>query len=414
MVQSDETIDTADKGGPLGPPRKAAPRRRLAGVLVVVAAVVAAGALWREVIGSSDVEGVLMLSGRIEGDDAAVGTRTGGRVLEVRVHEGDAVKAGDVIAVLDDEQIRARVDQARASLTEAEARAAAARNQIEVLQEQLVQAELQTDQAQADAQGRVSQAEADLAAAEARLAREQAALRIAEFDRDAYTQLAESGAVSRRQAQQAISGEEQQSAAVAAAQRGVDAAKAGVATAKANLSNRDIRAAQGAATRRQIQQQRAEVESALAQVARARAQLVEAEANRDYLTVEAPFDGTVVTRIAEPGEVVVPGTPVVTLVDLTRVYLRGFIPEGRIGEVKVGQPARVYLDSSPDAPIPASVSRIDPEATFTPENTYFREDRVKQVVGVKLMLEGAVGFAKPGMPADGEILVSGEWTSDRP
>jgi HlyD family secretion protein len=73
----------------------------------------------------------------------------------------------------------------------------------------------------------------------------------------------------------------------------------------------------------------------------------------------------------------------------------------------VGQPARVYLDSAPAAPIDAVVMRIDPQATFTPENTYFREDRVKQVVGLKLLLRGATGFAKPGMPADGEILVDG-------
>jgi HlyD family secretion protein len=89
--------------------------------------------------------------------------------------------------------------------------------------------------------------------------------------------------------------------------------------------------------------------------------------------------------------------------------LRGFIPEGQIGRIKVGQPARVYLDSNPNEPVDAVVERIDPQATFTPENTYFREDRVKQVVGMKLHLKGAVGFAKPGMPADGEILVSGAW-----
>jgi HlyD family secretion protein len=72
----------------------------------------------------------------------------------------------------------------------------------------------------------------------------------------------------------------------------------------------------------------------------------------------------------------------------------------------------VYLDSNPNSPIDAYVSRIDPEATFTPENTYFRDERVKQVVGVKLQLKGAVGFAKPGMAADGEILTQGEkWTS---
>jgi membrane fusion protein YbhG len=103
-------------------------------------------------------------------------------------------------------------------------------------------------------------------------------------------------------------------------------------------------------------------------------------------------------------------TPVLTLVNLGEVYLRGFVPEGEIGRVRVGQPARVYLDSAPGTPIDALVMRIDPEASFTPENTYFRSDRVKQVVGVKLRVRGAVGFAKPGMPADGEILVDGgQW-----
>ena len=123
----------------------------------------------------------------------------------------------------------------------------------------------------------------------------------------------------------------------------------------------------------------------------------------------SPFAGTVVTRAAEPGEVLMAGTPLVTLVDLGKVYLRGYVPEGRIGLVKVGQPAHVYVDSNPNDAVDAYVSRIDPQATFTPENTYFREDRVKQVVGVKLQLKGAVGLAKPGMPADGEILLSGVW-----
>ena len=86
------------------------------------------------------------------------------------------------------------------------------------------------------------------------------------------------------------------------------------------------------------------------------------------------------------------------------------MPEGQIGRVRLSQPARVYLDSDPAKPIDAYVLRIDPQASFTPENTYFREDRVKQVIGVKLRLRGAVGFAKPGMPADGEILVDGgQW-----
>src|SRR5207244_8574623 len=115
-----------------------------------------------------------------------------------------------------------------------------------------------------------------------------------------------------------------------------------------------------------------QVAAANADADRARAQLEEARADRKDLRIVAPFAGTVATRTAEPGEVVTAGTPIVTLIDLSRVYLRAFVPEGQIGRVRVGQRARVYLDSAPREPIEAFVSRIDPHATFTPENTYFR------------------------------------------
>ena len=76
--------------------------------------------------------------------------------------------------------------------------------------------------------------------------------------------------------------------------------------------------------------QNAEVSSATAQTEQARAQLVEAQANRQDLTIRAPFAATVITRAAEPGEFVPAGTAIVTLVDLTHVYLRGYVPEGQI------------------------------------------------------------------------------------
>jgi HlyD family secretion protein len=180
--------------------------------------------------------------------------------------------------------------------------------------------------------------------------------------------------------------------------------------AKANLVNPAIRASQVAAVQGQILQAQADIAAAQAEAERARAMLQEARANRQDLRIVAPFAGTVATRTAEPGEVVMAGTPVITLLNLSEVYLRAFVPEGQIGRVRISQPAHVFLDSSPTKPVDAYVLRVDPQASFTPENTYFREDRVKQVVGVKLRLRGAVGFAKPGMPADGEILVDGsEW-----
>ncbi|HEY2383425.1 MAG TPA: HlyD family efflux transporter periplasmic adaptor subunit [Terriglobia bacterium] len=351
---------------------------------------------------------VIALSGRIEGDDSAVAPKTTGRILEVRFREGDTVAGGDVIAVLDDEQIRAREEAARAALTEAQAKAKAARDQISVFQEQEKQSQLQTSQSKMDAQGRVHQAEAELAASQAELAQQEAAYQIAMFDKEAYTRLAKSGAVSERQGLQANVTADQQAATVAAAKRRVESSQGALTSAQANLTNPDIHEAQTLTVRRQIAQQESEIASAAAQTAQAEAQLAEAKANRQDLTVRAPFAGVIVVRSAEPGEVVTAGTAIVSMVDLSKVYLRGFISEGQIGNVKLGQPARVYLDSNPKQPIDAYVSRIDPQATFTPENTYFREDRVKQVVGVKLQLKSGTGYAKPGMPADGEVLTQGE------
>jgi len=396
--------------------KQAATRRRL--ILMIVAGVVLIALtllIWNIFFAVPRIpKSIVVVSGRIEGDDSAVASKTTGRILEVRVREGDTVNAGDTIAILDDAQIRAREDQARDTLSEAVAKGAAAQEQIAVLQEQLEQSRLQVGQSRLDTDGHVGQAEADLATAQAELAQQQAAYQIAAFDRDAYTRLAKSGAVSERQGLQASTAADQQAAVVAASKRRVEASQGALTTAQASLSNPGIRESQVASDRRQIRQQEAEVASAAAQTELARAELAEAGDNRKDLTIRAPFSGTVVTRAAEPGEVVVAGTAVITLLDLSRVYLRGFVPEGQIGKVKVGQSARVYLDSSSQKPIYAYVSRIDPQATFTPENTYFRDDRVKQVVGLKLQLIGGFGFAKPGMPVDGEVLVQGDkWPKEK-
>jgi HlyD family secretion protein len=389
-------------------------RGKIVPVIILVLGV-AAFFIWRGFFASAKVPAdLVILSGRIEGDDSAVAAKTTGRLLEVRVREGDTVKAGDTIAVIDDDQVRARMEQAQAALTGAEARVKSARDQIDVYQQQLTQDNLETEQSKVDAEGRVHNAEASVSAAESDLAQQEASLKLAQFDNDAYQKLGKTGAVSDRQVRQAAATADQQIAAVAAARRRLDAAKGNLTMAQASLSNAGIHESQGATVRRQIAMQQGDIASADAAAAQARFQLQEAQENGKDLIVRAPFDGTVMTRAAEPGEVVAAGTAIVTLLDMSKVYLRGFVPEGEIGKVKIGQPARVYLDSNPDRAVDAEVLRIDPQATFTPENTYFRDDRVKQVVGVKLQIKSAIGFAKPGMPADGEILVQGTtWPAAR-
>ena len=392
-------------------------RRRLIILIVVITSLAATGVfVWRSVAAKSQgPDNVIALSGRIEGDDSAVSSKVTGRLLDIKVREGDQVTAGQVVATLDDEQVRSREQQAAAGLAQSEARLRASQQQIAILNDQLRQNAVEGAQSRQDAQGRVSQAQAEVATAQAELAQQEASLKLALFDRDAYTRLARTGAVSERQGKQAETTAETQQALVLAAKRRVEAARAAVTAASATLKNPEIRGIQASGVRQQIVQQEAEIASAAADEQRARAQLTEAQANRGDLTIRAPFDGTVVTRTAEPGEVLSAGTPIVTLLNLHKVYLRGYVPEGQIGNVKIGQPARVYLDSNPQQPVEASVLRIDPQATFTPENTYFRNDRVKQVVGVKLGLKSGFGNAKPGMPADGEILISGDtWPAGKP
>jgi len=388
--------------------------KKVAPFIAVAALAIVGVVVWRLFFVPSTPSSVVELTGRVEGDDSAVAAKVAGRILEIRVREGDEMKAGDVIAVLDDRQVQSRHDQAQAALTAAEARIASARAQVAVLEEQLKQTQLAFGQSENDSQGRVAQAEADLTAAEADRARQEASLKLALFDKDAYTHLVTTGAVSERQGRLSVATADQQEAAVAGAKRRVEAARGAVTTAKASLSNPGIRQSQVAAVRQQLIQQQAEIANSVASAEQARFQLAEADANRQDLTVVAPFAGTVITRAAEPGEVIQAGTPIVTLLDLAKVYLRGFVPEGDIGRVKVGQVAHVYLDSNITQALDAYVSRIDPQATFTPENTYFRDDRVRQVVGVKLQLKGGFGYAKPGMPSEGEVLVSGDtWPKRR-
>ncbi len=395
-------------------PGAMAPRRNPLKALIPLLLVAGIGfAVWKFAINKPQPpSSVVAMTGRIEGDDAVIAPKVPGRILEIRFREGDVVHAGDVIATLDDIGAQARVEQAKAAVNEAEIRRRAAEQQIAILQEQLQQTDLQTGQATVDAEGRVRQAEADLAGAEAQLAQQESSLRIAAWDRDAYVKLAKSGAVPERQGKLAQSAAETQEAVVSAARKRVESARGSLSVAKANLTTPQIRTSQSSAVRKQIILQQTQIASAASDVVRARAQLAEVTDSLSNLTITAPFDGTVITRTAEPGEIVQAGTGILTLVDLNRVYLRGFIPQGESGKVRVGMKARVFLDSAVSKPLEAQLVRIDPQATFTPENTYFRDDRVKQVVGVKLLLKAGAGFAKPGMPADGEVLVEGDsWPS---
>ncbi|HEY6307433.1 MAG TPA: HlyD family efflux transporter periplasmic adaptor subunit [Candidatus Angelobacter sp.] len=311
----------------------------------------------------AESEGKLFVSGRIDGDTVDVSSKRDGKIVEILVREGDSVEAGQPLARIYSPQDEAQVDAQKANVVENERK---------------------LEEAESAGPARVALAEANLAASQAEYVRWQAELKQAEVDAKRYPPLVETGAAAAQTA-------DQQLTKLKVAQASTDAAHKQVLAAQASLDQ----------AKAQLQQ----IPTAKANVASSQAQLKRFRANVSDLTITAPIAGTILTRSAEPGRVVAAGQTILTMVDLSKLYLRGFIPEGNIGKVKVGQQAQVYLDSNPKEAIQAEVIRIDPQVMFTPENTYFKDDRVKQVMGVKLGLKGAVGLAKPGMPADGQIQI---------
>ena len=361
----------------------------------------------------------LPVSGRLEGYQSDLGAKVGGRVVWVSVREGAVVRAGQVLVQLDDAQSRAQAAASVAAVDAAESRARQSQATLAVLASQINEAALGGEQASADTHGRLAQSNAAAAAAQAQVGQAAAVLRAAQatlalagLDRARYDALSRTGDVSAQRAQQAntayrTAGDEvaQQGEALAAARRNAIAATGALDIARSTSYNAPIHAAQVVTLERQQHEAQAQIAAANADANQARALQRSAEAALNDLTVRAASSGTVIARAVEPGDVVAPGRTLLSIVDLDHVYLRGYVPEGDIGRVRVGQRATVSLDSDPQHALDARVGEIDTQASVTPENVYFKHDRVEQVFGVRLDLRDPRGYAKPGMPADATIDV---------
>jgi len=141
--------------------------------------------------------------------------------------------------------------------------------------------------------------------------------------------------------------------------------------------------------------------SAVAEVQGAQAQGTE---KLSYFNITSPIDGICATRSTEPGELVAAGQIMLTLVDPDSAYLRGFVPEGDIARIKIGQPAEVFLDANSTKALSGRVRSIDAAPSFTPENVYFKKDRLRQAFGITISIDHPNGQAKPGMSAEANIL----------
>ena len=384
--------------------------------IIIIAVLSAAYFIWHSLFGVD--RNAVHVSGRIEGYEVNIGAKIGGRVDLIAVREGDVVKVGEPIIKISDDDIQAQLRGASARLLKAEDQKDQADQQIKMTDSQIEEAQFNRTQATEDMQGRFVQAAANVAAADAQFSEAQAQLKQANYElelarirKDRYGRLVEKGAVTQDQYDQAATNYDTAIATVGAKQAAVDAAQKnlnaqrGLETqAQTTRFNPPIRTTQWSLYSKQRLLNEAQLHAAVKEVANAKAAVDEIKANIAYLNISSPIDGIVTARAVEPGAVVVAGQTVLSLINLNTVYLRGYVPEGQLGRVRVGQKTKVYLDSAPNKAIEGQVIEIDPVASFTPENIYFRDDRIKQVFGIKVSISRPGGFAKPGMPADADII----------
>ena len=320
-------------------------------VVLLVVALGAAGWWWWRSRQERAPEGVLRASGTVEATEARLGFETGGRLLAVGPHEGDAVGAGAELARLDRAELEARRAQATAQVEAAAARLA---------------------ELEAGTRGEeIAQAEAQ---------RRAAAEQLGEADRElARTRTLVEGGASPREA-------------LDKAQTTRD-----VAAERVKQSGQQVALLRRGPRREQIAAQRAVVEQARAMVAAADVAL-------GHTNLAAPFAGVVSVRHREPGEVVAPGAPVLTLLRRDDRWVRIYVPEDRLGAVPLGADATLRSDTYAGKTYRGRVTFLASEAEFTPKNVQTQEERVRLVYAAKVRIVDDPRFElKPGLPVDVEI-----------
>ncbi len=339
--------------------------------------------------------------GVVEARRIDVGSKTGGRVIEVLAREGSVVEAGAVLVRFDPDELRAANDAARARLAEAEARAlqlrrGSRREEIEQAEAAARQAAVQLAALRSGPRSQeIDQARAELRAVEAEAAN-------TETSRKRLAALLGSGDVPRQAVDDATARRD-------AAQARSEAVRERVRLLEAGTRAEDVRAAgerlaqaeKAAALTRagpraeEIAQAAARVEQAKADLARTGAQLREAE-------VRSPARCRVESIAVRPGDLAPPGRAVAALLEEDQTWIRVYVPEPELGAWRVGAEAEATTSARPGQWLPAVVEQIAAQGEFLPRNVQTASDRAHLVFAVKVRVRDA-GTLRPGMAASARI-----------
>ena len=325
--------------------------KRVIPVVILLAGVVAAGVyFYPRLVRKPAPINQLTLSGNIEAHESLVGFKVPGRIVELPVEEGQQVEQGALLARLDDADYkqRMRVDEATVRVRESNLALTLAGTRFQ-----------------------------EVRAAQHTMIDAQADLDEKTLDNERAQQLFSKDEVSAQERDQAATALKRAQAIHQAAQQRYNEAVEGsrkedIAIARANLNE-------------------------------ANANLGLSQVNLSYTALRAPSTGVVTVRQAELGEVVSPGSPVVTLADLDHIWLRAYVAETDLGRIAWGQEVTVTTDTYPGKQYHGRISFISSTAEFTPKSVQTTKERVTLVYRIKIDIDNSNHELKPGMPADARI-----------
>jgi HlyD family secretion protein len=328
--------------------------KRLIPVLILLAAAIAAGVYFYPRLTSKTAPAnQLTLSGNIEAHESLVSFKVAGRITELPVEEGQQVEQGALLAQLEDADYkqRVRMDEAGVRVRESDLALTLAGTR-----EQEVKA---AQQAMVDAQADLEQKKLDSDRAQRLFAKDEVTAQERDLAATAVKRAEAIFKAAQQRYNEAVEGSRKEEIAIA---------RANLNQASANLG--------------------------LSQV------------NLDYTILRAPSAGVITVRQAELGEVVAPGSPVVTLADLDHIWLRAYIAETDLGRIHWGQEATVTTDTYPGKQYNGRISFISSNAEFTPKSVQTNKERVTLVYRIKIDIDNLNHELKPGMPADAHIVLA--------
>jgi len=380
-----EEVEDRSKGAKAKAYFRTHPGMKWALIVFIVVAVVAGVFVWQyySVRESTD-------DAQVDGHIYSVSSRVSGTVIALNFDENDFVKRGQLLAELDPKDYQVAVQRAQADLADASANARAASTGVPITS-------TTSTSGVSTARANLNAAQKEVDAARARTREAQANYNKAAQDLKRFEQLVKKDEISQQQYDAALAAEQAAKAALDAAQAQVATAESHVAQAQANLQS-SLTAPQ------QIQVQQAKAGAAQANVQTREAALAQTQLNLGYTKVVAPVDGVAGKRAVEVGQVIQPGQPITSVVDLGDIWVTANFKETQLKKMQVGQSAKIHVDAY-DRDINGKVDSIGGAtgARFSllpPENATGNFVKVVQRVPVKITFnksEDPENKLRPGM-----------------